>query len=74
MGLAERELVVRLPRRPGEREERWLQLLGGGDPGTAGLPEPSPVATAADPDLEARVARLEQEMAELRALLAPGDS
>jgi len=26
--LAERELVRRLPRRPGEREERWTQLLG----------------------------------------------
>ncbi len=26
--LAERELVERLPRRPGEREERWVQLLG----------------------------------------------
>src|SRR5947199_1053740 len=27
--LAERELVMRLPKRPGEREERWTQLLGG---------------------------------------------
>src|SRR4051812_45548938 len=26
--LAERELVARLPKRPGEREERWTQLLG----------------------------------------------
>src|SRR2546428_3784650 len=28
-GLAQRELVVRLDRRPGQKEERWAQLLGG---------------------------------------------
>jgi uncharacterized protein YceH (UPF0502 family) len=64
-GLAERELVARLPRRPGEREERWMQLLGG---------EPASPASAAPAggdrdDLEARVARLEREVAELRELL-----
>ena len=69
MGLAERELVVRLPKRPGEREERWMQLLGGEDPAT-GVSEVVPVAAAADPDLEARVARLELEVAELRERLA----
>jgi uncharacterized protein YceH (UPF0502 family) len=70
MALAERELVVRLPRRPGEREERWLQLLGGDDPAAAGPPAPAPAAAAADPDLEARVARLELEVAELRERLS----
>ena len=69
MALAERELVVRLPRRPGEREERWLQLLGGDDPAAAGSPAPAPAA-AANPDLEARVARLELEVAELRERLS----
>ena len=57
--LAERELVERLPRRPGEREERWAQLLGA----TAG-PEPAaPVEQRGD--LEERVARIEQQLAEL---------
>jgi uncharacterized protein YceH (UPF0502 family) len=69
MGLAERELVVRLPKRPGEREERWMQLLGGEDP-AAGGSEVVPVAAPADPDLEARVARLELEVAELRERLS----
>jgi hypothetical protein len=64
MALAERELVVRLPKRPGEREERWLQLLGGDVPEEP----PLPVATAS-PDLEERVARLEREVAELRERL-----
>jgi hypothetical protein len=59
MELAERELVQRLPKRPGEREERWAQLLGG-------EAEPAPVADAAPPsDLETRVARLEEQLAEL---------
>ncbi len=73
VGLAERELVVRLPKRPGEREERWMQLLGGGDP-APGVVESLPVAATADPDLEARVARLELEVAELRERLSPSDA
>jgi hypothetical protein len=64
--LAERELVVRLPRRSGEREERWTQLLGESE-------APAPAAPAVAPDgaadLEERVARLEREMAELRERL-----
>ena len=67
--LAERELVVRLPKRPGEREERWAQLLGGDDP--AAEPAVSvPARPPVDPDLEARVARLELEVAELRERLS----
>ena len=60
--LAERELVVRQAKRPGEREERWAQLLGGGEA------PPAPVASA-EPSLEERVARLEREVAELRERL-----
>jgi len=59
--LAERELVQRLPRRPGEREERWTQLLGAGA-------ESPPPAEAAAPE-EGRLDRLEREVAELRARL-----
>ena len=53
-GLIGRELVVRLPRRPGQKEERYAQLLG--DDG----PEPEPEAVGTASSLEERVARLEQ--------------
>jgi uncharacterized protein YceH (UPF0502 family) len=62
--LAERELVARLPRRPGEREERWMQQLGGEAP-----PAETVEVAAPSSDLEARVARLERELAELRERL-----
>ena len=56
--LAERELVRRLPRRPGEREERWTQLLG------AGEAQAEPAAPSPD-SLEERVAELERRVAAL---------
>lgn len=58
-------LAVKLPRQPGAREQRWAHLLCG-EPIVAA----TPVANAASPDLQERVARLEQEVAELRAALA----
>jgi uncharacterized protein YceH (UPF0502 family) len=61
-GLIGRELVDRLDRRPGQKEQRYVQLLGGDVEGA--LPEP-----AAD-SLEARVARLEAEVRGLREALA----
>ncbi len=57
--LAARELVSRTPRRPGERGERYAHLLGGE------APEPTPGAEP-EPTLEARVARLEEQVARLR--------
>jgi uncharacterized protein YceH (UPF0502 family) len=66
--LAGRELVQRLGRRPGQKEERWVQLLGGETEERDEAPPPPP----ADP-LEERVRRLEEDVAELRARLAqPG--
>lgn len=56
-------LALKLPRQPGSREPRWTHLLCG---------EPVlPAATPAPPasDLEARVAALEAEVAELREIL-----
>jgi uncharacterized protein YceH (UPF0502 family) len=44
--LIERELAVRLTRRPGQKEERYAQLLGGG-PGDDEAAPASPDATAA---------------------------
>jgi len=101
--LIERGLVRRLERRPGQKEERYLQLLGEGDgsqgtgagvdgsQGTsAGVAIPAAAAPAAVPPagassfaaagpsapatpadgLEERVAQLEREVAELRAVVA----
>jgi uncharacterized protein YceH (UPF0502 family) len=67
--LAGRELVVRLDRRPGQKEERYAQLLGGDMAET-----PSVEAVAIGPSdriarLEARLERLEQAFAELQARL-----
>jgi uncharacterized protein len=65
--LIERELVARLPRRPGQKEERYAHLLGGAEPA-----EPETAAAAGIPagdrteELEARVERLEDEVAALR--------
>ena len=82
-GLIERDLVSRLDRRPGQKEERYTQLLGGdaessngvvsgGEP-VAVLPSgdcgPSAPTRTSD-DLLERVERLEREVAELRAAFA----
>jgi uncharacterized protein YceH (UPF0502 family) len=56
--LIERELVVRLSRRPGQREERYAHLLGGE------APEEEETAPAAGED---RLDRIERDLAELRA-------
>jgi uncharacterized protein YceH (UPF0502 family) len=54
-----RELVVRLARRPGQKEERYVHTLGAEQHEAAGerLPEP-----AARTGLEERVARLEEQV------------
>jgi uncharacterized protein len=63
-GLIERELVVRLARRPGQREERYMQLLGDEEPPEEAVAAaPAPLAAPADD----RIGRIERELAELRA-------
>jgi uncharacterized protein YceH (UPF0502 family) len=73
--LIERELVTRLPRRPGQKEERYEQLLGGDDdsaPESAPAPEaaPAPVPPPREPDrlagIEQRLVAVEHELARLR--------
>jgi uncharacterized protein YceH (UPF0502 family) len=59
--LAERELVVRLPRRPGQKEERWEQLLG-----SEAEAESAPAESVATDDSDDRVSALERAVAELR--------
>ena len=67
--LSERGLAERLPRRLGEREERWVQLLGGDDPARGESPTGDVVAPSGLDDdrldLVERVARLERQLAEL---------
>jgi uncharacterized protein YceH (UPF0502 family) len=80
--LSGRELVERLGRRPGQREERYRHLLGeeetegppsappmAAEPGpmAAEVPPPQPVPPqTADDGLAERVDRLERDLAELR--------
>ena len=59
--LAERELVVRLPRRPGQKEERYAQLLGG-EPGE----EPASMHPSAGAEDDRRLAELESALQQLR--------
>jgi len=64
-------LVVRIERRPGQREERWASLLGG----SLEWEEPSAAAGGGSrrgriDELEATVAELRSEVDELRADLA----
>jgi uncharacterized protein len=81
--LAERELLVRLQRRPGQKEARYAHLLGPdvadteAAPTVSAPPPPAPPVTPLErqpppPDVPARDARLERleaEVAELRAQL-----
>ena len=81
-GLIGRELVVRLERRPGQREERYRHLLAEGDeeaaeeaapvtPPPAAAPAPAapdaaPAAATVAADDE-RIQRIERQLAELRS-------
>ena len=68
--LIDRELVACLPRRPGQKEERFAQLLGGAAGPPAGdEPVAEPPAQGRIEALEERVARLEEELASLRRAL-----
>ena len=63
--LAERELVEQLERRPGQKEERFVQLVGGGE-----TEEPASVPERGrTPDFEERLARHEAAVEDLRARL-----
>ncbi len=75
-GLVGRGLVARHPRRPGQKEDRYEQLLGAG--AAAGAESPpaedadgavsDPVPTGGSP-AEYRLGRIERELAELRSQL-----
>ena len=66
--LIARELVERLPRRPGQKEERFVQLLGG-EAAPTELQTPPQAFAPAGPGLEERVSRLEEQVAALQRAL-----
>ena len=70
-------VVHRLPRRTGQKEERWVQLLTGGSPVAPGEPQAVPGEPGAVPpargtrsDLTAEVSELRTEVAELGICVA----
>jgi uncharacterized protein len=68
--LVGRELVRQLPRRPGQKEQRYEHLLGAA---AADVPPPPVSASPSDP-LAARVAALEERVARLESgATAPGN-
>lgn len=67
-------LVRQLPRRPGQKEERWAHTVGGAIVESAAPAESAPESRASSEPLSARVQRLEEQVAlltsELRELKA----
>ena len=68
--LAERELVAALERRPGQKEQRYRQLLGGDEGEAPAAPAPR-AAHGSPPDLgspalDDRVQEIERQVADLR--------
>lgn len=74
--LVERGLAARRERQPGQKEQRYEQLLGGepaveeAPPAPAGASDPGHrEPTRRPPALESRLARLEEELRELRGMV-----
>ena len=69
--LAAEGLVERLPRRPGQSQDRWRQLLGAESDAEAGAARSTDVesVTVTQSPLEERVARLEEQVAALQRAL-----
>lgn len=61
-------LVRELPRRPGQKEQRWAQLAGGAVEGAA-FEAAAPEESASREPMSARVTRLEEEVAALTRAL-----
>ena len=68
-GLSRREFVARLERRPGQKEDRYAQLLGGETPSREVVEEPTSDGTDRLAGIEARLERLEASFEQLSARL-----
>ena len=74
--LTERGFVIRHPRRPGQKEERYEQVLGGDDAVELDLPVPpaaddgEPISEEAVQQETARLDRLEADLLELKGEIA----
>jgi uncharacterized protein YceH (UPF0502 family) len=68
--LSDRGLAERLPRRPGHKEDRFAQRLGGDREEPAATPAPTSASAGTEPGLPERVTALEREVASLRAELS----
>jgi uncharacterized protein YceH (UPF0502 family) len=69
--LIARGLVACLERRPGQKEDRYAQLIEQDAEGRDDAPVVDPVVLTPVDGLEERVARLERTVAELRAVVQP---
>jgi uncharacterized protein YceH (UPF0502 family) len=65
--MAERELVVLGERQPGQKEQRWRQLVA---EQAEIASHPAPVASSSTPGLAERVSELEARVVRLEAALA----
>jgi uncharacterized protein len=70
--LAAEEQVEKLPRRPGQSQDRWRHLLGGSPVSQSAEPQRSTSVESVESTqtLSERVARLEEQVAELQRALA----
>jgi len=62
-------LIRQLPRRPGQKEERWTHLVGGEVVESAATPAEAPALIAPGEPLSARVTRLEEKVTALEEAL-----
>ncbi len=72
--LVERGQVARLPRRPGQKEDRYRQLFGAEAERPAEVDAPEVDAAFAPGSVEDRLANVERQLTELREALGVGES
>ena len=62
-------LLRKLPRRPGQKEERWAQVVGGDDFSSAATPAVESSSISSGEPLSTRVAHLEERVAAIEEAL-----
>ncbi len=72
--LIDRDLIARLPRRPGQKEQRYVQLLDGGEDGEPVAAAPAPTVTPVHGDPLADEARLTDPAPAAAPATSPADS